>query len=352
VARGLDLRVEPGRPAGAFWRVAVAAGALCTVLTVAWAFTPTKPFWPGWVWFGLSVPLAYYWAIRRGLRAEQRRAFALQFAFSLVTALMLIWIWLMSPARFFWPVWPIGALVVLLVVHALVATAPPAARERQLRERVEQVTESRNLVLDAQAAEIRRLERDLHDGAQARLVSLGMSLGLAEELWDEKPDEARRLLADARSSAGAALADLRDLVRGIHPPVLADRGLEEAVRALALTVPLPVEITWEPHGARFPAPVESAVYFGVSEAMANIVKHSQASRAWVWARYERELLTIAVEDNGVGGVSVSAGGGLAGIERRLSAFDGILAVSSPPGGPTVVTMEVPCERSSPKISPS
>jgi signal transduction histidine kinase len=265
---------------------------------------------------------------------------------------LLIWIFLMAPARFFWPVWPIGVLVVLLVVHALVATAPPAARERQLKERVEEVTKSRNLVLDAQAAELRRLERDLHDGAQARLVSLGMSLGLAEELWDDKPDEARRLLADARSSAGAALGDLRDLVRGIHPPVLADRGLEEAVRALALTVPLAVEITWEPHGARFHAPVESAVYFGVSEAMANIVKHSQASKAWVWARYERELLTVAVEDNGTGGVSVSAGGGLAGIERRLSAFDGILAVSSPPGGPTVVTMEVRCELSSPKISPS
>ncbi len=136
-------------------------------------------------------------------------------------------------------------------------------------------------MLEIQELELRRVERDLHDGAQARLVSLGMSLGLAEQMMEADPAQARRLLTDARTSAGAALSDLRDLVRGIHPPVLADRGLEGAIRALVVTVPLPVEVTVDLPPAGLPDPLESAVYFAVAESIANVVKHSQARQAWI-----------------------------------------------------------------------
>ena len=136
-------------------------------------------------------------------------------------------------------------------------------------------------MLEIQELELRRVERDLHDGAQARLVSLGMSLGLAEQMMEADPAQAKRLLTDARTSAGAALSDLRDLVRGIHPPVLADRGLEGAIRALVVTVPIPVEVTVDLPPGGLPDPLESAVYFAVAESIANVVKHSQARQAWI-----------------------------------------------------------------------
>ena len=221
----------------------------------------------------------------------------------------------------------------------------------QLAQRVRELTVSRADATDAQGAELRRIERDLHDGAQARLVSVSMSIGLAEELLRDDPDTAARLLAEARQSSGQALADLRDLVRGIHPPVLAERGLDGAVRALALTLPVPTTVEVDLLG-RPPGPVESAVYFAVAEAVANLAKHSGATTAWIRLAYRDGHLAVQVGDNGRGGAQPAAGTGLRGTERRLAAFDGIMAVSSPPGGPTVVTMEVPCELSSPRTSPS
>jgi signal transduction histidine kinase len=200
-------------------------------------------------------------------------------------------------------------------------------------------------VVDASAAELRRIERDLHDGAQARLVSLGMSIGLAEQVLRNDPDLALKLLAEARESSGQALTDLRHLVRGIHPPVLAERGLDGAVRALALTLPLPVDLRIELPG-RPPAPVESAAYFAIAEVLANVVKHSAARSAWVQLEYSSQARLIAIiGDDGAGGAVPRIGGGLRGIERRLAAFDGVIAVTSPVGGPTVVTMELPCELS-------
>ena len=153
----------------------------------------------------------------------------------------------------------------------------------------------------------------------------------------------------ARDASARALTELRDLVRGIHPPVLADRGIAEAVRALAMDTPLKIRVTNELPG-RPPAPVESAAYFAVSELVANTSKPARAHYAWVDMRYERGLLRIDVGDDGRGGADPARGTGLRGIERRLSAFDGILALSSPPGGPTVATLELPCELSSPRTS--
>nr|BFE61832.1 sensor domain-containing protein [Dactylosporangium thailandense] len=220
-----------------------------------------------------------------------------------------------------------------------------------LARRVDTLTQTRTDVVDAQAAELRRIERDLHDGAQARIVALGMSLGMAEDLVVHDPAAARQLIAEAREASGLALAELRRLVRGIHPPVLAERGLIGGLRALALTLPLPVVVEGDLPG-RPPAPVESAVYFAVAEALVNVAKHSGGGAAWVSLSYLGGALYCSVSDDGVGGAAPRAGSGLAGVERRLAAFDGLLRVDSPPGGPTVLTMELPCVLSSPKTSPS
>ena len=223
--------------------------------------------------------------------------------------------------------------------------------QAELEMRVRHLAQTRSETIDSGAAEIRRIERDLHDGAQARLVAMGMALSAAEELLDSSPAAARALLVEARESSAKALAELRALVRGIHPPVLADRGLADAVRALALDSGLKVDV-----GAGLPGrpepPVESAAYFAVCELLANVSKHSGARQAWIDMRYERGLLRVDVSDDGHGGADPARGTGLRGIERRLAAFDGILALNSPPGGPTVITMEIPCALSSPKTSSS
>jgi signal transduction histidine kinase len=213
--------------------------------------------------------------------------------------------------------------------------------QAQLELRVMHLDKTRRETLDTGAAELRRIERDLHDGAQARLVAMGLTLDAAGRLIETDPAAARALLIEARDASAKALAELRDLVRGIHPPVLADRGLADAVRALALDSPLRVQVSDDLPG-RPPAPVESAAYFAVSELLANVAKHSGTRAAAVDMRYSAGALRISVADNGTGGADASRGTGLSGIERRLDAFDGVLALSSPVGGPTVVTLEVPC----------
>jgi len=223
------------------------------------------------------------------------------------------------------------------------------AGQGELAARVRHLARTRAETIDTGAAELRRIERDLHDGAQARLVAMGMTLDAADQLVIDNPVAARALLAEARQSSAKALTELRGLIRGIHPPVLADRGLSEAVRALVLDTPLRVHFSGE-LAARPPAAVESAAYFAVSELLANVSKHAHASQVWVDLRHENGMLRVAVGDNGAGGADPARGTGLAGIERRLAAFDGLLAVSSPPGGPTIVTMEIPCVLLSPKTS--
>ena len=213
-----------------------------------------------------------------------------------------------------------------------------------LAQRVRHLAQTRSETIDASAAEIRRIERDLHDGAQARLVAMGMALGAAEDLLDTDPEATRKLLVEARQASGKALAELRALVSGVHPPVLADRGLVDAIRALALDSLPRAEVTADAIG-RPPPPVESAAYFAVSELLANVTKHAEARQTWIDIRFRQGILAISVTDNGRGGADPGLGTGMRGIERRLAAFDGVLALSSPPGGPTVVQLEIPCELS-------
>jgi signal transduction histidine kinase len=210
-----------------------------------------------------------------------------------------------------------------------------------LEQRVAYLAQTRQESLDTGAAELRRIERDLHDGAQARLVAMGLTLDAAGRLIDTDPAAARSLLIEARDASAKALAELRDLVRGVHPPVLADRGLADAVRALALDSPARARVTGSLDG-RAPAPVESAAYFAVSELLANVAKHAGVTEAEVDLRHESGALRIAVRDNGAGGADPARGTGLRGIERRLAAFDGVLAVTSPAGGPTTAILDVPC----------
>jgi len=232
-------------------------------------------------------------------------------------------------------------------VFARSMLAPTGQAELALR--VRQLSQTRTEALDTGAAEIRRIERDLHDGAQARLVAMGMTLDAAGQIIDTNPEAARALLVEARDASVKALAELRALVRGIHPPVLADRGLADAIQALALDSPMRIDLASDLEG-RPPAPVESAAYFAVSELLANVSKHAEARQTWIDIRHTDGMLRVGVTDNGHGGADPARGSGLRGIERRLAPFDGVLAVSSPPGGPTAVTMEIPCVWSSPKTS--
>jgi signal transduction histidine kinase len=181
--------------------------------------------------------------------------------------------------------------------------APPGQAELALR--VRHLTQTRSEAIDTGAAEMRRIERDLHDGAQARLVAMGMTLDAAGQILDSNPAAARALLLEAREASAKALAELRDLVRGIHPPVLADRGLVDALRALALDTPLRVHLASELPG-RPPSPVESAAYFAVSELLANTSKHAGARQAWIDIRYAGGMLRIGVTDDGRGGADPAA----------------------------------------------
>ncbi len=208
-----------------------------------------------------------------------------------------------------------------------------------LEQRVEQVEQSRSATVDHNEAELRRIERDLHDGAQARIAAAGMNMGLAEKLVHSDPDAATELLREARDTTVNALEDLRTLVRGIHPPVLADRGLVGGVEALAIPIPIPVTVALPL--PRLPAPIESAVYFAVAECLANVAKHAYASRAWVTGSHDGTTLRVTIGDDGLGGAD-PRGTGLSGIARRLAPFDGTVTVISPADGGTEIRLEVPC----------
>jgi signal transduction histidine kinase len=218
----------------------------------------------------------------------------------------------------------------------------PSGRER-LEERVEVLTESRSRAMDTEIAERRRIERDLHDGAQQRLVSLAMDLGMAKEKMAEDPEAARELVEEAHGEAKLALSEIRNLVRGIHPAILTDRGFDAALSALSERSPVPVEVDVGLE-ARLPEAVETTAYFVVAEALSNVAKHSSASAASVVVWHERtpeERLVVQVTDDGGGGATPNANGGLSGLADRLSALDGRLLVQSPEGGPTLVRAEIP-----------
>ena len=217
-------------------------------------------------------------------------------------------------------------------------------RRESLAQRVETLARSRADVVAAADAERRRIERDLHDGAQQRLVSLAMNLGMARERFEAEPEPVRQALAAAHDEAMLALTELREFIRGLHPAVLNDRGLDAALSGLAARAPLPVRLRVDVPEPAAPG-VEAVAYFIVSEAIANVVKHAQATRAEVTVTRAGDLLRIAVTDDGRGGATPAAGDGtgLRGLAQRAAAVDGTLSIDSPPGGPTIITAELPCE---------
>lgn len=216
-----------------------------------------------------------------------------------------------------------------------------SASDADLARRVTRLTRTRADAVDTATVQLRRLERDLHDGAQARLVALGMSLRAAERLIPTSPQAAMELIAEARENSVKVLDELRHLVRGICPPVLADRGLADAIRALALDTPLRTDVEVD-LPSRPDLAVETACYFAVAEALTNAVKHSGARHIQIKIWYADGSMRITVIDDGCGGADPAAGSGLRGLERRLGQFDGVLAVNSPASGPTIIAIEVPC----------
>ncbi|MFK0157737.1 histidine kinase [Streptomyces sp. NPDC090493] len=262
------------------------------------------------------------------------------------------------------PLWPVGlvvdgvwcgllrreAVVLPLIVRladleadwstALLKPSPQA----QLTARVEELAATRADAIAAHEAELRRIERDLHDGAQAQLVALSMRIGLARRAYGGDPETGRRLLDEAQEQAEKALTELRQVVRGIHPPILSDRGLAGAVRALAAGSGLDVAVDdgGLDQGVRAPAAVEAAAYFAVAESLTNVAKYSGVSRAEVRLVRVRRGLRVRVRDEGCGGADETGGSGLLGMRRRVAALDGTMEVSSPVGGPTVIEVELPC----------
>jgi signal transduction histidine kinase len=216
------------------------------------------------------------------------------------------------------------------------------SRTEELEYRVERLAKTRAGAVDAADAERRRLERDLHDGTQQRLVSLAMNLGMAKA-QTSTVEEAHQAITEAHEEAKAALAELRNLIRGLHPAVLEDRGLDAALSGVAARMPIPVRVTVDV--PRRPAPtIEAVAYFVVSEGLTNITKHAQASQAEVFVQRTGDRLHIIVSDDGVGGADPVRGTGLAGLARRAEAVDGTFEITSPPGGPTLLTVDLPCAR--------
>ncbi|KAB2350236.1 sensor histidine kinase [Actinomadura rudentiformis] len=241
------------------------------------------------------------------------------------------------------------AVVAAAILLACTTAAAAVARAELARlllsaedeTRIRTLTMSRARLIDAFEVERRRIERDLHDGAQQRLLRLGMTLVTAQLELDKDPEAARSLIATAADEAKATLTELRELVRGIHPRVLTDLGLPPAVAELAVRSPLPVTVALEVP-QRLPAPVESAAYFVVAEALTNAAKHAHAERVEVTGAVTGGTLYVEIHDDGVGGADPTRGSGLSGLADRVDALDGTLVLASPPGGPTVVRLEVPC----------
>ncbi|RJL24493.1 sensor histidine kinase [Bailinhaonella thermotolerans] len=255
-----------------------------------------------------------------------------------------------TAAALAWAVAGLGVFVVTMYVVRGFALAHAwwgafmlgTGEKERLVARAAHLRASRARAVDAAEAERRRIERDLHDGAQQRLLAVAMELGRAQVKIDEDPAAAKEMIASAHAGARAAIAELRDLARGIYPAILTDRGLDAALSHLAARAPIPVDVSVEIRD-RPPAAVESIAYFIVSESLANMAKHARAERASVVVCREGERVVVEVRDNGVGGAVPTPGGGLAGLADRAATIDGTLTVLSPPGGPTLIRADLPCE---------
>ncbi|MFF8473115.1 sensor histidine kinase [Streptomyces sp. NPDC015414] len=237
-----------------------------------------------------------------------------------------------------WPVLPFIARGLTNVDRAMVRGLLSPSDE--LERRIAELESDRGVVVDTAAADLRRIERDLHDGAQARLVNLAMGLGLAKEKLLEDPDSAAAMVDEAHGEVKLALQELRDLARGIHPAVLTDRGLDAALSAVASRCTVPVMVTAD-LPTRPAAAIEGIAYFTVSELLQNISKHSRARSASVDVWRAEDRLLVQVRDDGAGGATLEGGSGMRGLAERLGAVDGLFVVDSPVGGPTVVTAELP-----------
>jgi signal transduction histidine kinase len=318
------------------------------LLAAIWALSGQGYFWPAWAWLGLGVVVlldyAAGWAWRQPRGAVRRVACVWTVVGVAAVILLATWLltWLLAGARTFWPAWALLGLTTIGSAYSLIALQDRvvvAHGRRALRARIDMLTHTRRQAVDAQAAELRRIERDLHDGAQARLVALTLQLGRAEVRAADQP-EVRQLIADAQNEARHAIAELRDLARGIVPPLLADRGLAAAVQSLAARYGLGTSIEVDTHRALAPA-IESAAYFVIAEALTNTAKHADAQRSWVVLREGQRALVVLVGDDGRGGADAE-GSGLAGLRARVQALDGSLRVESPVGGGTLVEVSLPC----------
>ena len=218
--------------------------------------------------------------------------------------------------------------------------SPEQRRARALRDRVHDLRDARQRILAAADAERRRIERDLHDGAQQRMVAVAVTLGLAEARFASDPEGAAQLVAQAREEAQLAVKELRELARGIHPALLSDRGLGPALEALAARAPVPVEVSGVPSDP-LDSDIEACAYYFTAEALTNVAKYAHASAAWVELSLEDDRLRVQVRDDGVGGADPTTGTGLRGLRDRVDALDGDLEVDSPRGGGTIVTVELP-----------
>jgi signal transduction histidine kinase len=334
---------EPNRRALAIH--AAVSGTISLVLIVIWAATtPGGYFWPVWpmLVLGLALGIHAVWVLTPSLLPDagpRGVALARHTGVAGAFALFLSLIWAVTtPGGYFWPAWTFLPLFLPIGIHAGIQASASRRREAEATERIEVLQTTRAGAVDAQAAELRRIERDLHDGAQARLVALAMDLGLAKDRVED--EEARAQVARAHDEAKRAIVELRDLARGIHPAVLTDRGLEAALGSLAGASRLPVELRVDAGGRLDPA-LEAAAYFTVAEALANTAKHSGATSVRVDVARRDDLLTVRVADDGVGGAD-PAGEGLTGLRRRVEAHDGRLVLDSPPGRGTILTAELPC----------
>lgn len=298
------------------------------------SFVVAVNFW-AYGWALVTYPLWFWvfpvWAGQDGLQlyGDETHHIYLDNPFEItVTALVGLLFTLATP-------WIVRALTTVdrLLVHGLLGPS-------RLATRVVELESDRGVVVDTAAADLRRIERDLHDGAQARLVALAMDLGLAKEKLAEDPQAAARMVDEAHGEVKTALQELRDLARGIHPAVLTDRGLDAALSAVASRCTVPVEVQVDLEERPVPA-IEGIAYFTVSELLQNISKHARATWAAVDVWRVENRLMLQVVDNGIGGAGTSGGSGLAGLAERLDAVDGILVVDSPVGGPTRVTAELP-----------
>lgn len=260
--------------------------------------------------------------------------------------------WTIAPGPGAW-VFSLGGLIVVAIVAPWLTTAMGGLsvtigrwllgrdREKDLEHAVEALEFSRSAAVDSAETERRRIERDLHDGAQQRLVALAIDLGVAREKADLSVEEAKAVISKSHEEVKAAMKDLRDLVRGIHPVVLEDRGLDAALSAIVARSAIPIDLKVSVAGRLSPA-TESAAYFIVSESLANIARHSEATKATVAVQRRGERLIIDIGDNGVGGADAARGTGLHGLSVRVSGLSGWMTVVSPVGGPTSIIAELPC----------